>query len=131
MAKKLILHIDDEQEILAATTQILTRGGYIVISASNALTGLRLFGKHEQELIGIIVDLKMVPLDGLQFAQEVRKVSRVPILAFSAFLDAENQQKCIDAGIDGYMKKPATVDSILEAVRRCFDVTRAVPKKNE
>jgi CheY-like chemotaxis protein len=129
MKKKLILHIDDEPDILAATVEVLAQEGYTVISANNALTGLRLFGKYEQELVGIIVDLRMVPLDGLQFAQEVRTVSNVPILAFSAYLNAENQRNCVDVGIDGYIKKPATVSSILEAVKRCFDVTEAAPNE--
>lgn len=128
MTKKLILHIDDEQDILSATTQVLAQEGYTVLSANNALTGLRLFGKYEQEIVGIIVDLRMTPLNGIQFAQEVRTVSRVPILAFSAYLDAENQQRCIEAGIDGYIRKPATIDVILEAVNRCFVTSKAAPK---
>lgn len=131
MKKKLILHIDDEPDILAATKQVLSQSGYTVITASNALTGLRLFGKHEHELTGIIVDLRMSPLNGLQFAKEVRTVSRMPILAFSAFLDADNQQRCMDAGIDAHLKKPATVDAILEAVRQCFDVAWKTSKKHQ
>jgi DNA-binding NarL/FixJ family response regulator len=51
------------------------------------------------------------------------------ILAFSAYLDAENQRNCVDVGIDGYIKKPSTVRSILEAVKRCFDVTEAAPNE--
>lgn len=129
MKKKLILHIDDEPDILTATTQVLSQSGYKVITANNALAGLRLFGRHEHELTGIIVDLRMSPLNGLQFAQEVRTVSRIPILAFSAFLDSDNQQRCIDAGIDAHLKKPATVDAILEAVRQCFEVSRKTQKK--
>ena len=129
MTRKTILHIDDEPDILAAAAHILTREGYTMVSASNALTGLRLFGKYEQEIVGIIVDLRMVPLKGFQFAQEIRTVSRVPILAFTAYLDAENQQKCIDVGISGYIKKPATVDAILDAVNRCFEVTEVAPRE--
>lgn len=129
MKKKLILHVDDEPDILVATTQVLSHAGYTVISAGNALTGLRLFGKHENELVGIIVDLRMSPLNGLQFAQEVRTVSRIPILAFSAYLDAENQQKCIDAGITAHLKKPATVDAIVEAVKQCFEVVKRPPRR--
>lgn len=89
---------------------------------------MRLFGKHEHEIVGIIVDLRMSPVDGIQIAQEIRKVSSVPILAFSAYLDTENQQKCIQAGINGFIKKPATVEVIIEAVRRCFEGTRALPR---
>ena len=108
---------------LAAT--LLEKRGYSVLSVSNGLEAIEaLDGDIEFDLV--LMDVQMPEMSGLEATRRIREMERVtgkriPILAMTAYAMKGDREKCIDAGMDGYMSKPLnpavlydTVDKFLK-----------------
>ncbi|MGI6372677.1 MAG: response regulator [Caldicoprobacterales bacterium] len=109
---------------LAAT--LLEKRGYSVLSVSNGLEAIEaLDGDIEFDLV--LMDVQMPEMSGLEATRRIREMERVtgkriPILAMTAYAMKGDREKCIDAGMDGYMSKPLnpavlydTVDKFLKS----------------
>ena len=66
----------------------------------------------------ILTDIQMPVMDGLEAAVKIRKREaelgrrRCPIVAVTANVYEENQQRCSDAGIDDFLAKPIIIDEL-------------------
>lgn len=64
-----------------------------------------LFHQHKPQLI--LMDIKMLVMDGYEAAAEIRKTSAcVPIIAVTAYAFAQDKQRIINSGFDAYTAKP-------------------------
>ncbi|HQL41477.1 MAG TPA: response regulator, partial [Candidatus Omnitrophota bacterium] len=59
----------------------------------------------------VLMDVQMPVLDGLQATRMIRereKISKehIPVVAMTARAMAEDEKKCLDAGMDAYISKP-------------------------
>jgi len=73
----------------------------------------------------ILMDCEMPNMDGYQATQKLRElevdddITRTPIIALTAHASQDHKDKCLACGMDGYVHKPITMDSIragIEAV---------------
>lgn len=83
-------------------------------------TGVEAIQKlHEQRYDVILMDIHMPELDGYETTQIIRKKLQleVPILALTASLESE-AEKCLDAGMNGTVQKPFTVESLEAALEK-------------
>ncbi len=81
----------------------------------------------------ILMDVQMPVLDGLQATQRIRELEmagqHIPIIAITAAAMAEDHERCLQAGMDGYLSKPINFkqfDSLLnqlveQAQQRSYD----------
>ncbi len=71
----------------------------------------------------VLMDMQMPQMDGLQATREIRRRwpdgQRPRIIGLTANAMIEDRQKCLEAGMDDYLSKPATMDKLDEALRRC------------
>lgn len=62
----------------------------------------------------------MTELDGFEATGIIRRCepaeSRVTIIAMTAMAMAEDRERCREAGMDGYVAKPVTLDSLERAL---------------
>jgi signal transduction histidine kinase/ActR/RegA family two-component response regulator/HPt (histidine-containing phosphotransfer) domain-containing protein len=70
----------------------------------------------------VLLDCQMPGLDGYQTAAEIRRRERghrrVPIVALTANATAADRRRCLDAGMDDFVPKPATLDDLSAALDR-------------
>ena len=68
----------------------------------------------------IAMDVRMPGVDGLEATRRIRKFAgprgRVPILALTAQAFAEQVTLCVEAGMNGHLSKPYTVEGLLDKV---------------
>ncbi|MDR0468303.1 MAG: response regulator transcription factor, partial [Campylobacteraceae bacterium] len=65
----------------------------------------------------IVTDISMPIKDGLEFAREVKTISKeIPIIVLSAFSDKDKLIGAIDVGIDKYLIKPIDPEDILNTI---------------
>ncbi|MFT4901697.1 MAG: CheY-like chemotaxis protein [Lentimonas sp.] len=74
----------------------------------------------------VLMDLQMPIMDGTSATQIIRSKSRpainsfIPIVAMTANAMAGDREKYIAAGMDDYVSKPISLQSVQEAIDRCL-----------
>jgi CheY-like chemotaxis protein len=117
-------------QMLAAT--LLKKYGHAVTVAPNGKEALAALGisKDQPELQAspsnppfdlVIMDVQMPEIDGFQTTQLIRiherhTGSHVPILAMTAHATPGDREKCLAAGMDGYLSKPIQPGELRRAV---------------
>lgn len=116
MDARRVLVIEDDQEIAQLIRAILTNSGCVVFTAANGREGLESIPACEPELI--LVDMHMPVMNGWQFAEEfhARYESRIPMVVFTAFDDAEKIAESV--GAQAYVSKPFGVKDLLATVKQ-------------
>ncbi len=71
----------------------------------------------------ILMDIMMPEMDGLEAAREIRKLEpadrrHIPILALTASMMREINERCLAAGMDGIQAKPINMGALLAAMER-------------
>jgi signal transduction histidine kinase/CheY-like chemotaxis protein len=88
-----------------------------LIEASNGVIALEQF-KNEQPQI-IFMDMQMPEMNGIDAAKTIRDTEqhkRTPIIALTAGATLGEKEKCIAAGMDDYITKPFTKDTLYNSL---------------
>ena len=93
-----------------------------VVWAENGASGVECYeASGEGEFFAIFMDMQMPVMDGVEAAQKIRgsgrKDSGIPIFAMTANTFDDDRKRCREAGMDGYIPKPISADSIREALK--------------
>jgi DNA-binding response OmpR family regulator len=120
-AGKLVLVVDDEEEIRKLLFRLLTQKGYRVVEADRGLLALRLVKDHTPDLI--ILDAMLPELHGFDIARRIKgsaKYGHIPIIMVSAVY--RGPQIAVDLkqnyGVEEYFEKPFRIAELMETVRR-------------
>ena len=106
MAEKILI-VDDDPETLRLVKLMLSRQGYIVITANSGKQALDLLHKEPPSLV--LLDIMMPDMDGFQVTRQLRsnpKTAQTPILIFSAKAQVDDKVAGYEAGADEYLTKP-------------------------
>ena len=127
MLDKSILLVDDEHELLTMTKSIFERAGYTqLMTAASAHEALKILSKKMPDMI--ILDVMMPGMDGFELLQEIRTVSKVPVLMLTAKGEAEDRFSGFELGADDYLIKPFLPKELLLRVQAILK--RSYPEKN-
>jgi two-component system cell cycle response regulator DivK len=90
---------------------------FVVQEADSAPRGIEIAQAQRPDLI--LMDLSMPEMDGLTATRRIRAIpelSDVPIIALTANAMDTDRDRSLEAGCDGYIKKPIDVDKFPEDV---------------
>jgi AmiR/NasT family two-component response regulator len=108
---KTIAIADDEPAQLALLGEVVTTGGYeLVGTATNGLDAIQLVQRVKPNLI--LMDLHMPRMNGLEAAQAIIVFKSTAIVMMTGDSDPVIARQALDAGVSGYMLKPADVAQI-------------------
>jgi len=130
LAKKLILAIDDEKDILKLLQYNLEREGHQVISAKTGEEGLEAARAKKPDLI--LLDLMLPGMDGLEVCKILRgnkDTKNIPILMLTAKSSELDQILGLELGAIDYITKPFSVKVLSARVKNIFRNKEA--KKDE
>ncbi len=117
-----VLLVDDEEALLTVSSKMLNRLGFHVLTASNGVEALGLFGQMADEVCCVILDLTMPNMNGVDCFRELRRIrTDVPVLLSSGFNEKEATQRFVGKGLAGFVQKPyrfATLATKLSEVLR-------------
>ncbi len=102
-----LLVIDDNRTNRIVAERIIFALGQTPSSCESGVEALSLLEKKQFDLI--LMDIFMPLLNGYETTQELRKMSlhaTVPIIAFSDQANYGYRQKCLNAGMNGFLNKP-------------------------
>ncbi|MEN8256453.1 MAG: response regulator [Thermodesulfobacteriota bacterium] len=117
-----VLIVEDNETNLGVAEAMLTGMGMTVDSAAN---GEEAVGKTCNDIYDVIfMDMQMPVMDGYEAMKIIRKKStckNIPIIAMTAHALAEDKDKCLKAGADGYVSKPVHKKRLLRELETVLE----------
>jgi PAS domain S-box-containing protein len=126
---ELVLVVDDEANVGAVTTAILTRFGFRVISCSDGVEAIGLFTEHKEEILLVVTDLNMPNVDGAALALVLRRLRPdISILAITGLGSYGSQDQLESAGFAAKLQKPFGATALLSAVQQAMKGKALLPQ---
>src|SRR6202030_1614648 len=92
-------------------TRLLEKRGHRVVMTANGCEALAALAKDTYDLV--LMDVQMPLMDGLEATSVLRKTEKdrgdgihQPVIALTAHAMKGDQERCLAAGMDGYLTKP-------------------------
>jgi signal transduction histidine kinase len=109
-----VLVVDDNQINLLVSSHVIRKFGCETVCAKDGRDALELLSEHSFDLV--FMDVQMPVLSGLEATREIRRreggSNQTPVIALTAGALLQEQQACFEAGMDDFVTKPITLDSI-------------------
>lgn len=122
MANELILIIEDNEKNRKLMRDVLQFKGHQTIESETAEEGLRLAKEKRPALI--LMDIELPGMNGIEALARLRagpETRDIPVIAVTASVMSHDQKKILDAGFDGYQRKPLDIKEFLETVRTVLE----------
>lgn len=120
---KTVLVIEDEQNIIAAVSFILSRDGWEVKTHANGHDAIDAVRARTPDIV--ILDVMLPGKSGFDILREIRsdpQFAKLPVLMLSARGQSKDLAMAEQAGADKYMTKPFSNAEVLNAVRALVSV---------
>ncbi len=120
IANLTVLVVDDQDFVRTIIVQLLRRIGVRrVLEKGDGSAALELLEYRKPDLI--LCDIKMTPVDGLQFLRDVRgglggQNPHVPVIFLTSASDHDTVQAAIDNDVDGYLVKPVSAEDLRKKI---------------
>lgn len=113
-----ILVIDDEPVVRMLACQTLRQAGYTCLEADSALAALEQLQSDPQRLDGMVVDIRLPDMSGLNLVRLAR-IQRpgTPALFISGYAQPATEEPELQQLLQAFLPKPFTPDQLLAAVR--------------
>jgi two-component system, sensor histidine kinase and response regulator len=114
-----ILVAEDNPINQVVAVRLLEKHGHTVVLASNGREAVAAVEGGGIDLV--LMDVQMPEMDGFAATAAIRAAEaggerRLPILALTALAVVGDRERCLAAGMDGYLTKPIQGDRLLRAV---------------
>ena len=98
---------------------LLKRWGHAVTVVENGSDAINAWANNDFDVI--LMDVQMPVMDGLEATQSIRSREvgskrHIPIIALTAHAMTGDREKCMAAGMDGYVTKPFKKQALYEAL---------------
>jgi len=99
--------------------RLLEQWGHTVVVAPNGREALAAL--DEQQFDGVLMDIQMPEMDGFEVTAAMRTQEgttgiHIPIIAMTAHAMQGDRERCLEAGMDGYIAKPIRAKELFEAI---------------
>ncbi len=114
-----ILLAEDNRVNQTLATRLLEKMGNQVVVAANGLEALAAIEKQAVERV--LMDVQMAEMDGLEAVSILRQREsgqqrRLPVIALTAHAMIGDRERCLEAGMDGYISKPISQPALVETI---------------
>lgn len=118
--KQTIVLIEDDRETAATLVGVLESAGYTVHSAINGIEGRSLVETHDPALV--ITDMMMPRMGGFPVLEFLRTLESPPkVIMITANEGGRHKAYAEMLGVHDYLRKPFTMDILLDSVRQAVD----------
>ena len=104
--------------------RMLERQGHRVTTAENGRECVERF--REGGYDAILMDVQMPEMDGFEATQAIRELEaatgrRIPVIAMTAHAMKGDRERCLAAGMDGYVSKPVAAEDLRKALQEAME----------
>ncbi|MDM8518180.1 ATP-binding protein, partial [Desulfobacterales bacterium HSG16] len=120
--KGTILFVDDEEQLVCFSKEILEHMGYEVQAETRSLAARDTFFKYPDRFDLVITDQTMPDMTGMELASEILKLRpNIPVILCTGFVSSLTDRAAPDPGIHTFIKKPLGVHQLSKIVREALD----------
>jgi two-component system, sensor histidine kinase and response regulator len=114
-----ILLAEDNVVNQKLASRLLENHGHLVVVAGDGAQALEILQKQNFDLV--LMDAQMPVMDGFEATAAIRRLEQatrahVPIIAMTAHAMVGDRQRCLEAGMDGYIAKPVHAHELFETI---------------
>jgi two-component system cell cycle response regulator DivK len=120
-----ILCVEDNPQNMRLVRKILKSQGYEVIEAEDGFSGLNMAETQNPDLI--LMDVNLPDIDGLEVTRRIKAqdhLKPIPIVALTANAMFGDEERCLEAGCDGYIAKPVSKHKLLSNLKNYLSLIR-------
>lgn len=119
LSKIRVLIAEDNKTNQLITSRYLEHFGCSFEIAKNGIEAVEKVMMHDFDII--LMDISMPELNGFEATAKIRKIadetkSALPIIAFTAYASKEDQDKILNAGMDGFVPKPFSREQLVKVI---------------
>ncbi len=112
--RKAVLLVDDDPNILFVGKFALKKSGYSVFVAESSEKALQIFGMNWKSISCVVLDFAMPGMNGVECLGKLREIDPYAKIVISTGYEFDDLPK--NLAIEGFLKKPYTIDTIRELV---------------
>src|SRR6266571_4401940 len=121
-----ILLVEDNPINRRLAQHVLEKQGHRILAVDNGAAALEMLERRHFDLV--LMDVQMPRMDGIETTAAIRNREKttgehIPIVALTAHAMVGDRERCLQAGMDGYLIKPIQPAMLLEAVERLQSVS--------
>ena len=129
-----ILVAEDNKVNQLIAVRLLERRGHLVVVAGNGREAVTALDLEAERFDLVLMDMQMPEIDGFEAVGIIRKREqlsgiRVPIIALTAHAMKGDEERCLAAGMDGYISKPIHVEQLFAAIDRVMIAVTRPPER--
>ena len=114
-----ILVAEDNVVNQRLAVSLLTRRGHVATIAANGREAVAAVARERFDLV--LMDVQMPEMGGFEATAEIRAAesaggARLPIVAMTAHAMSGDRERCLAAGMDGYVAKPIDPEALFRAI---------------
>jgi signal transduction histidine kinase/CheY-like chemotaxis protein len=115
-----VLLVEDNEINQQVAQEILQGAGLIVTVVNDGQEGVNAAMQHPYDVI--LMDIQMPVMDGYTASREIRnlksEIRNVPIIAMTAHAMAGDENKSLEAGMNGHVTKPIDPDQLFSTLQK-------------
>lgn len=122
-----ILFVDDEEALVSLGKIMLGTLGYRATTTTSSVEALATFRAHPEDFDLVITDQTMPHLNGGDLAKAILQIRpAIPVILTSGYSAALTPEMATEIGIQEFLSKPTTMQTLGDAIRRALDAAEVV-----
>ncbi|HUV85805.1 MAG TPA: response regulator [bacterium] len=117
--RRRILLVDDTETILLFLKTLLAGQDFDFLTAKNGAEAVERARRERPDLV--LLDIFMPVMDGIEACRVMKgdpELKNIPVVIVTARSEAENVERCLEAGCDDYVFKPIRKLELLDKINR-------------
>jgi CheY-like chemotaxis protein len=129
-----LLVVEDNPVNRFVATRLIENRNHSVRAATNGLEALEMIKREKFDCL--LMDVQMPVMDGFEATAAIRSMERasgghLPIIAMTAHAMAGDLERCLAAGMDGYLAKPINATEVFVTIEKVLRKLHAYPPDSE
>ena len=117
LGKGTVLIIDDEENIIEVTREMLESMGYTVMTAKSGNEGIDIFRKYRTHIDVLVLDMIMPGMSGFETMDHIRNINpQARILLSSGYSREGATEEIMARGGDGFIQKPYDMQKLSQKI---------------
>ncbi|HEY9055640.1 MAG TPA: response regulator [Aurantimonas sp.] len=115
---KTVMIVEDNELNMKLFRDLIEAHGYATVQTRSGLTAMDLAREHRPDLI--LMDIQLPEISGLDVTRDLKAdpdLSRIPVIAVTAFAMKGDEERIRQGGCEAYISKPISVTKFIDTIR--------------